>query len=46
MKWITCEPCDTEFRVISETDNLVSYCPYCGCDVYEEIKEYDESEDE
>lgn len=43
MKWITCNTCDEEFRVISESLSSVTYCPFCGTDIEEED---DEEEDE
>lgn len=42
MKWITCNSCDEEFRVISDTGTFVEYCPFCGGDI---INDEDEDED-
>jgi len=42
MKWHNCDGCGTEFRVVSDTDLPIAYCPYCG-DV---VEEDDEEEDE
>ncbi len=47
--WVECESCWTEFRVVSDTDELVAFCPYCGSEVeskdededFEEDKDYD-----
>ena len=49
--WVECGSCWAEFRVVSDTDELVAFCPYCGSDVemepdedeeeYEEDKDYD-----
>jgi rRNA maturation endonuclease Nob1 len=44
MKWIECQSCWTEFRVVSDTDEIVAFCPYCGCEV--EHKDEDEEENE
>lgn len=34
MKWITCTAgCGEEFRVISESLELVTFCPLCGEDL-------------
>lgn len=30
MKWITCESCEEEFRVISDNDTPIAYCPFCS----------------
>ena len=30
MKWIECGSCWAEFRVVSDTDESVAFCPYCG----------------
>ena len=46
MKWITCDSCDEEFRVITESLEPISYCPLCGSDIYEDDPEEDEDEDE
>ncbi len=47
--WVECESCWAEFRVVSDTDELVAFCPYCGSQVdvededddFEEDKDYD-----
>lgn len=41
MDFIECASCLAEFRVISDTDEPVQYCPYCGSTV-----ELDSEEDE
>jgi rRNA maturation endonuclease Nob1 len=46
--WMECESCGTEFRVISDTDETVSFCPYCGSEVEpdeEDEEEFEEDED-
>lgn len=40
--WVNCEGCWAEFRVVSDTDELVAFCPYCG----EQVDSTDEDEDE
>ena len=48
--WVDCESCLAEFRVVSDTDEPVAFCPYCGSEVetidedeeeFEEDKDYD-----
>lgn len=43
---INCYNCDAEFEVISsyDTDEEVSFCPYCGSEI--DIDEDDSEEDE
>ena len=43
MKWHECGSCMSEFRVVSDTDATVEFCPYCGCEV---VSEDDEDLDE
>lgn len=45
MKWVECQSCWAEFRVVSDSDEVVSYCPYCGADIEHEDED-DEFEDE
>ena len=46
MKWIECSNCMVEFKVISDTDSEVVYCPYCGHDVEcDDEENYDEDWD-
>lgn len=45
MKWITCNECEEEFRVITESHEPIAFCPLCGSELYEiedEDEEYDE----
>lgn len=44
MKFIECSGCWAEFRVVSDTDEPVSYCPYCGAEIEHEDEELDEDE--
>ena len=39
--WVECGSCQTEFKVISDIDDIVAFCPYCGADM-----ELDDDEDE
>jgi predicted RNA-binding Zn-ribbon protein involved in translation (DUF1610 family) len=41
--WIECQSCWAEYRVVSDSDETVQYCPYCGDEI--ELEE-DEDEDE
>jgi hypothetical protein len=45
MKWHECGSCMAEFRVVSDTDEPIQFCPYCGCEVVDN-KDDDEDEDE
>lgn len=44
--WVECESCWAEFRVVSDTDELVAFCPYCGSEVDVEDEDDDFEEDE
>lgn len=33
MDWVNCETCEEEFKVISSTETVIQFCPYCGSDV-------------
>lgn len=51
MKWITCDDCGEEFRVITDSHNEVQFCPLCGSDLPlvdedEEDEDHDEDEDD
>jgi len=46
MKWITCNECEEEFRVITESLDPVAFCPLCGSELYEDEEEDEEYEDE
>lgn len=47
--WLECESCGIEFRVVSDTDELVAFCPYCGSEVVatdeDEEAEFEEDQD-
>ena len=47
--WIECQSCWSEFKVVSDTDELVAFCPYCGAEVEPEDdegeEEFEEDED-
>lgn len=45
MSWVDCQDCETEFRVISDSDDLVEFCPYCGGSVETEETEDAEEDD-
>lgn len=47
MKWIECQSCATEFRVVSDSTQTIEFCPYCGDPIEvenddDEDYEYDE----
>lgn len=44
----TCYECDAEYSVdsIFETDDPVSFCPYCGSEIEHEEEDDDELDDE
>ena len=42
--WIECNSCWAEFKVISDSDELPEFCPYCGSDI-DPLDEDDEDED-
>ena len=42
MDWIECQSCWAEFKLISDVDSPISYCPYCG----EPVEITDEDEDD
>lgn len=51
--WVECESCWTEFRVVSDSDEVVGFCPYCGSEIecqddddeeFEEDLDYDDDE--
>ena len=46
MKWVECQSCWAEFRVVSDSDETVSYCPFCGGDIEHEADEDEYFEDE
>jgi uncharacterized paraquat-inducible protein A len=46
-EWTTCEECENEFKVISDTHLPISYCPYCSYELedysnYGDDDEWDE----
>jgi DNA-directed RNA polymerase subunit RPC12/RpoP len=45
MKWHECGSCTAEFRVVSDTDEPIEFCPYCGYEIVDDVDE-DEEEDE
>lgn len=28
--WLSCEACESEFKIFSDSDEDISFCPYCG----------------
>ena len=45
MKWIECQSCWAEFRVVSDIDQSPEYCPFCSEPIPEQEDE-DLDEDE
>lgn len=41
MKWYNCNSCSTEFRVVSDTDEHIDFCPYCGSTIEQETDDED-----
>jgi len=42
MRWITCEECETEYKVMSDSLEHTNFCPFCGSTV--DTSQYLESE--
>ena len=42
--WVECQGCWAEFKVISDSDEPVAFCPYCGDELVLEDEE-DEDDD-
>lgn len=45
MDWITCTSCEEEFKVITDSSEIISYCPLCGNFVEFEDEEEDFEEE-
>ena len=45
MDWVTCGSCEAEFKVLSDSDETVSYCPYCAEEIIPEVDEDDDGID-
>jgi hypothetical protein len=41
--WVECESCLTEFRVVSDSDEVIAFCPFCGSEI--ECQDDDEEEE-
>lgn len=46
MKWIECNECGEEFRVLSDSDSLINYCPFCGDDITHTDEDREENEED
>ncbi len=46
MKWYECQGCGEEFRVVSDTNEPVSFCPFCSEPIEEDVDDEDEEYDE
>jgi rRNA maturation endonuclease Nob1 len=42
--WHTCNSCETEFKVVSDSEDLIEYCPYCGSVVDDNVDEDEDME--
>lgn len=45
-EWECCEVCDSEFKIVTTSDEKISYCPFCGSDIEIEQPEEDDYWDE
>ena len=43
--WIECQSCWAEFKVVSDSDETVTFCPYCGGDVEDTEEDVEEEDD-
>ena len=43
---IICQECDAEFDVISELNEIIEYCPFCGEMILQDDDEDEYDEDE
>ena len=46
MDWITCPDCDEEFKIITDSLESISFCPFCAEEIDLEYDEEDDFEDE
>lgn len=42
--WIECQSCWAEYKVVSDSDETVTFCPYCGAEIEEEDEDDIEEE--
>ena len=40
--WLQCTACEEEFRVVTESNIDIKYCPFCG----EDVDIFEQSEDD
>lgn len=45
MKWYTCNSCETEFRVVSDSHEHIDFCPFCGSVIEPEEDELEPDDD-
>lgn len=43
---IVCDECDTDFDIVTESEDSPQFCPFCGEYIYEDGEDDDEEEDE
>jgi rRNA maturation endonuclease Nob1 len=37
--WLSCEACESEFKIFSDSDEDVLFCPYCGYELENKLDE-------
>ena len=42
--WMFCSACDTEFNIVSDTEQIISFCPFCGSNLDDDFDELDDDE--
>lgn len=46
MKWYECEGCGSEFRVVSDSDQIIEYCPFCSHPIEEDDSDMEDDEED
>lgn len=46
MKWYECGSCWAEFRVVSDSDEKTTFCPFCGAELDDSDDDDDSDYDE
>lgn len=39
--WLSCEACESEFKIFSDSDDEISFCPYCGYELENQAENTD-----
>lgn len=37
--WLSCEACESEFKIFSDSDEDICFCPYCGYELSTQLEE-------